>query len=110
MNIKGNTVLITGGATGIGFSLAEHFVKAGNNVIVCGRRQEKLREAKNKLPQIHTRECDLSKDNAERLAPVARLLGGAALTEVSPFLKVYFFAADRAWTYERVCGPALPRG
>jgi uncharacterized oxidoreductase len=51
-----------GGATGIGFSLAEHFVKAGNDVIVCGRRQEKLREAKSRLPQIHTRECDVSKD------------------------------------------------
>ena len=62
MNMKGNTVLITGGATGIGFSLTEHFVKAGNDVIVCGRRQEKLREAKSRLPQIHTRECDVSKD------------------------------------------------
>jgi uncharacterized oxidoreductase len=60
MNTKGNTVLITGGATGIGFSLAESFTKAGNDVIVCGRRQQKLRQAKNRLPQIHTRHCDLS--------------------------------------------------
>jgi uncharacterized oxidoreductase len=62
MKITGNTVLITGGATGIGFSLAEHLVKAGNTVIVCGRRQEKLREATKTLPQIQTRECDLSND------------------------------------------------
>jgi len=60
MNTKGNTVLITGGATGIGFSLAESFTKAGNDVIVCGRRKEKLAEAKDRLPQIHTRQCDLS--------------------------------------------------
>jgi uncharacterized oxidoreductase len=62
MKIAGNTVLITGGATGIGFSLAEAFAKAGNEVIICGRRESKLKEAKNKLPQIHIRACDLSKD------------------------------------------------
>jgi len=38
MKIKGNTILITGGATGIGFALAEAFVKAGNKVIICGRK------------------------------------------------------------------------
>jgi len=36
--------------------------------------------------------------------------GGAALTEMAPSLKVYFFAADTAWTYERACEPALPLG
>lgn len=62
MKIAGNTVLITGGATGIGFSLAEAFAKAGNEVIICGRRDNKLDEAKSSLPQIRTRACDLSKD------------------------------------------------
>jgi uncharacterized oxidoreductase len=62
MKIRGNTILITGGATGIGFSLAEEFVRAGNEVIICGRRKNKLEEAKGKLPQIHTKVCDLSKD------------------------------------------------
>ena len=57
----GNTVLITGGATGIGFALAEAFVKAGNNVLICGRRESKLQEARAKLPQEQTRQCDLSK-------------------------------------------------
>lgn len=60
MNISGNTVLITGGATGIGLSIAEEFVKSGNEVIICGRREEKLKEAKAKLPQIATRVCDVS--------------------------------------------------
>ncbi len=46
MKIKGNTILITGGATGIGFALAEALVKAGNRVIICDRRQAKLEEAK----------------------------------------------------------------
>ena len=59
MKISGNTVLITGGATGIGFSLAEAFIKAGNEVIICGRREQKLEETKIRLPQIYTRVCDL---------------------------------------------------
>jgi uncharacterized oxidoreductase len=62
MKIQGNTVLITGGATGIGFALAESFVHAGNTVIICGRRKDKLKEAKKKLPQIYSRACDLSKE------------------------------------------------
>lgn len=60
MKVSNNTVLITGGATGIGFCLAEELVKAGNEVIVCGRRKEKLNEAKSKLPQVHTKVCDVS--------------------------------------------------
>jgi len=66
MNIKGNTILITGGATGIGFALAEAFVKAGNRMIICGRRKNKLNEAKEKLPQIYTRVCDVTKETERK--------------------------------------------
>jgi uncharacterized oxidoreductase len=61
MKTSGNTILITGGASGIGFALVEAFIKAGNEVIICGRREDKLKEAKRALPQIHTIVCDLSK-------------------------------------------------
>jgi uncharacterized oxidoreductase len=61
MKISGNTVLITGGSMGIGFSLAEEFVKAGNEVIICGRREDKLTEAKAILPQLTTMVCDVAK-------------------------------------------------
>jgi uncharacterized oxidoreductase len=60
MNVKENTVLITGGATGIGLSLVKEFVNAGNEVIICGRRQDKLDEAKKLYPEIHTKQFDLS--------------------------------------------------
>jgi uncharacterized oxidoreductase len=66
MKTQGNTVLITGGATGIGFSLAEAFVKAGNEVVICGRKEAKLKEAKSKLPQVHITVCDLSKEDKRR--------------------------------------------
>jgi uncharacterized oxidoreductase len=67
MKTRDNTILITGGATGIGFSLAETLVNAGNRVIICGRREGKLKEAKNKLPQILIRTCDVSDEKERKL-------------------------------------------
>ena len=60
MNISGNQVLITGGATGIGLALAEAFLKTGNQVAVCGRRQEKLDEVRQAHPGIKTISADLA--------------------------------------------------
>lgn len=56
------TVLITGGATGIGFALAERFFAAGNRVIICGRREDRLRAAAEHLPGISTIRCDLTSE------------------------------------------------
>src|SRR5574342_676289 len=67
MNLSGNTVLITGGASGIGLAFAERFIKAGSTVIVCGRRETKLQEAKDKFPGIVTRVCDVTVES-DRLA------------------------------------------
>ncbi len=60
MNLTGNTILITGGGSGIGFSFAERFMKTLNQVIICGRSADKLEEAKKKYPQIITRVCDVT--------------------------------------------------
>jgi len=60
LDVGGNTVLITGGGTGIGFALAEKFVNAGSVVIVCGRRKTKLRLAKQRIPTLHIKQCDVS--------------------------------------------------
>jgi uncharacterized oxidoreductase len=54
MQISGNTVLITGGSSGIGLALAERFSKAGNEVIVTGRRAALLAEVTRRLPSVST--------------------------------------------------------
>jgi NADP-dependent 3-hydroxy acid dehydrogenase YdfG len=64
MRLSGNTVLITGGGSGIGLGLAERFLRAGSEVVICGRREEKLREAKERLPRLHVRAADLADESA----------------------------------------------
>jgi len=60
LRINNNTILITGGVTGIGLALTGIFVRGGNEVIICGRRQEKLHEAQCLFPGIQTKVCDVS--------------------------------------------------
>jgi uncharacterized oxidoreductase len=60
MNLSNNKILITGGATGIGLGLAEQFIKEGNTVIICGRRQAALDEAVAKFPSLITKQNDLT--------------------------------------------------
>jgi len=60
MRLGGNTILITGGGTGIGLSLAKAFVDHGSEVAICGRRQEKLDEACRAVPQLKAYRCDVS--------------------------------------------------
>ncbi|MGG1220923.1 short-chain dehydrogenase [Priestia megaterium] len=67
MKLSDNTILITGGASGIGFALTERFLKAGNKVIICGRSEEKLQKAKEKYPELITRVCDVTRAS-ERIA------------------------------------------
>jgi 3-hydroxy acid dehydrogenase/malonic semialdehyde reductase len=50
--MKDKIVLITGASSGIGWATAEAFSQQGAKVILCGRREQKLKELAQKLPTI----------------------------------------------------------
>jgi uncharacterized oxidoreductase len=70
MELSGNTVLVTGGASGIGLALASRFLAAGSQVIVCGRREAALRAAAEAHPGLVTRVCDVARED-DRAALIA---------------------------------------
>ncbi len=72
MRANGNTALITGGGTGIGFALARALRDSGNTVIICGRSAEALQRATAALPGLIAIRCDLA-DPAERGSLAAEL-------------------------------------
>lgn len=62
-----NTVLITGGTSGLGEAFAEAFYQAGSTVIICGRRAGRLEKMAQRFPGMQTRVCDIA-DAADRRA------------------------------------------
>jgi len=56
----GRTILVTGGAGGIGVALARRFLADGNTVIACGRSEERLASARERHPGLHTMVCDVT--------------------------------------------------
>ncbi len=47
MRLKDKTAIITGGGTGIGMASAILFAKEGANIVICGRRKQRLKEVEN---------------------------------------------------------------
>lgn len=60
MRLMDNTILITGGSSGIGLAFAEMFLELGNRVLLCGRNPNKLEAVKSRLPAVTVLPCDLT--------------------------------------------------
>jgi len=65
--MSGNTVVITGGASGIGYAMAKYFHARDNTVLICGRREDRLAQVAAELPGLQTLRCDVT-DPADRQA------------------------------------------
>lgn len=72
MKQSGNTILVTGGGSGIGAALAHRFHDLGNTVVIAGRRQEALDRACAGRADMHAQTLDV--DSAEGVADFARRL------------------------------------
>jgi uncharacterized oxidoreductase len=64
MDLKNNTVLITGGTSGFGYEFASKLIDLGNTVIITGRNQAKLDQTKKNLPKVHIFQSDVSDPKA----------------------------------------------
>jgi uncharacterized oxidoreductase len=77
MDLKHKTILITGGASGIGLEAARQFLEVGAKVIITGRNQVKLDVAKNAYPALTAIQSDAgSEADAKALFSKVQELGG----------------------------------
>jgi uncharacterized oxidoreductase len=81
MKLTGNTILITGGGSGIGRGLAEAFQALGNTVIIAGRRQQALDETVAANPGMRSAQLDID-------SPPAIRAFGATMAKEYPALNV----------------------
>jgi len=66
MRLTGNTILVTGGGSGIGAGLAAALHQAGNKVVIAGRRQGALESVARRHPGIAYLPLDQSEAGAVR--------------------------------------------
>ncbi|EQA36109.1 KR domain protein [Leptospira inadai serovar Lyme str. 10] len=103
MKLKGNTILITGGAGGIGLEMASRLLERENTVIITGRNREKLNRVKEILPKIHTIQSDVSsekeieslyQDMIERFPNLNVLINNAGVMRVVNFHETHSSLAE----------------
>lgn len=82
----GRKVVITGGSSGIGFAAARNFAEQSDQVVICGRDEEKLERAVAEVEGLSAAQVDVS-DQAqveeffERVGPVDVLVANAGVCE-----------------------------
>ncbi|QGG58755.1 SDR family oxidoreductase [Paenibacillus sp. B01] len=105
--LTGKTILVTGGATGLGRAMAEGFGRLGARVALAGRREEKLREAEAALAQagcdVFVHACDVRDPEAvarladaldARFGGIDVLVNNAAGNFISPTERLSHRAVD----------------
>ncbi len=96
--LKGKTIVVTGGGSGLGKSMTTYFLELGANVVITSRNIEKLEKVKDELEsltggKVHPVQCDVRhydqvenmvKESVEAFGSVHVLLNNAAGNFISP--------------------------
>jgi len=99
MKLTGNTMLVTGGGSGIGRALAEEFAARGNRVVIAGRRREALDAVVYSHHGVESAGLDIN--NAAAIGPFVK-----ELIVRRPTLNVVIHCAG-IMRYERVTKPGF---
>jgi uncharacterized oxidoreductase len=115
MQMNGNTILITGGGSGIGLALAKRFAARGNRVVISGRRVDVLTAAKHDTPFLETLHCDVSSEEGRvalaeeaitRFPTLNVLVNNAGIqNRPAPLLQPQDWSAHRAELATNLDGP-----
>ncbi|MGC2698142.1 MAG: SDR family NAD(P)-dependent oxidoreductase [Candidatus Angelobacter sp.] len=97
--LRGQTVLITGGSRGLGLALAEEFAQQGSKVAICARDEHELARARQRLEHLGVEVCAVTCDVAQadqveqmirsvrrQLGPIDILINNAGIISVGPLL------------------------
>jgi uncharacterized oxidoreductase len=97
MNITNKAVLITGGSAGIGFQIAKQLIEKGNQIIITGRNEDRLRKAAAQLNNAAYFAGDVTnEDDVNKLVDY--------LAENHPNLDVLINNAGNAFVYQLAAG------
>jgi 3-hydroxybutyrate dehydrogenase len=92
MTMAGKRVLITGGGSGVGASLAVGFAAAGAEVVICGRRAEALAETAARHPAIRAVTADVTDEASVQalfaaIGPCDIVIANAGAAHSAPMAK-----------------------
>jgi len=76
VTLKNKVVIITGASSGIGKATAIHFAKKGAKIVICARREERLKELKNYITKFNPN-CIYLKTDVTKEKEVINLLNEA---------------------------------
>jgi short-subunit dehydrogenase involved in D-alanine esterification of teichoic acids len=124
MRLTNNTILITGGSSGIGLALLKAFYESKNKVIIAARDNAKLEAVKKQFPDIDIFQCDLTKQSdidslvvfIERDYPSLNMLFNNAaiqynysfLTEPNIIKKIEYEISANLTSVIKLCSLLLP--
>lgn len=96
-DLRGKAVLITGGSRGLGLTMAEEFAREGAHLVICGRDEAQLQQARLHLErmgaEVLARQCDVSDRSAvealvaaaeQRFGGIDVLVNNAGIMSVGP--------------------------